>query len=1108
MLVTFCPNVSNLPEGASECLLSEVRKSAICMVKNLNKGIGRNMFLKSRKNIFLSKLYFFKPIRTGRLLLLSHQTFNRENIMNLMKKFWGICMVIIGGLCIPSIAADAYEISATSKTRKFYPVRERAYTHSLNGTWKIKIVEGLTVPDELSRWKEAGYDDDEWDNVEVPGNWELQGLKTPEYGDEIKECTGLYRRTFKYQPAWKGKNVILRFDGVHFGYEVFVNGSKVGEWGSAFHLCQFDITPYLYTDRENILCVKVNSRSKGWLFDTIDCWGLVGITRDVELFTVEDTYLEDVTFVSNVTKELDADIRLQVDINRFGKKTETGYYLTITLSDPQNNHVLDFFQSLTPGTNRYSFKGEIAQPALWTAETPNLYRLEVCLVDKNGYVVQRINERVGIRSIAVEGFDLKINHRPVLLRGVCLNEIEFKAGRALSYKERRKQLEQMKAAHINYIRTAHYPFAPDFLDLCDEMGFYVCEEVPFASRGAKHLNDSLYLPELKARAEATLVRDKNHASVIIWSLGNENPYTPIVSEIISYVKEKDPTRPRGLPQKVGDFMRFVEKPDENVDILMGHYLNDQRINSAVAKSHKPILHTEYAHAQGNAFSDFESKYARILQEEKVIGGSIWCWTDQGILTDGTFKTGYGPDFANRRRDAKRQLPEAYQGIKIDSLRFMDTFGDRGCDGIVYADGYPKENFYLVRKLYSPIAVLDTAFTGTPGANNSFLVKLENRFDFLSLHGYQMKWQLKNLQTVLASGSIWLDTPARGQRTYQLDVPLPAQVAFNDLTLNLVFIDPDGKQMHERTFPVSLMDHPTTYFLWTRKQKTTYEVSKKEIVSTCGDYRYVISSEGVLTISDMQGTTLLQSPLLLRVGRKETITLKTQHFKNRTFNWFPYLLKPQVRKFNVQKDGEEINAILTCEWKGKNEHAGESVRGNVEITFKADGQVLFNYNLQPSKNAKGYFLECGLTLNIGKSFNRFHWLGDGSYSSTPGKSAYSERGIWHLHADDIRFDGNRKNVDVAVFADGKQGIVCLPNGKQVGVENINGEVFVSQNAIAAGFGTKFTLPNDTTPMNNLQIKGKFALFMENLNDDTSLSKQVFKAFPVIVPEKPYMKTYGW
>lgn len=1029
-------------------------------------------------------------------------------ITNKMKK--KICIAVLFFLCNLQILSASDVISTMTHERKFYPVRERLSTMSLNGTWKIQVFEGLEIPTHLKTWKESNYNDASWNDIKVPGNWETQGLKVPEYGVEIAEYTGLYRKSFNYQPSWKGKNVILRFDGVHFSYEVFVNGQKAGQWGSAYNLCQFDITRYLYSDKKNTLCVKVTSRSMGWKFDTNDCWGLIGITRDVELFTVNNTYLEDVTFVSDVTTDLDAIVRLQVDINNFNESEYHQQQLNIALSDLQNNHILEFSHPLSKEIRNYKFEGIIKQPALWTAETPNLYRLEVRISDKKGDTVQQINEFVGIRSISVEGFDLKVNHQPILLRGVCLNEIDPKSGRALSFEERRSQLLKMKEANINYIRTAHYPFAPDFLKLCDELGFYVCCEVPFGSRGAENLSKSQFIPELQARAEATIRRDKNHPSVIIWSLGNENPYTSIVSEVIKYVKEKDPTRPRGLPQKVGEFMRFIEKPDKNVDIIMGHYLSDARIDKAVAKSKKPILHTEYAHAQGNAFSDLENKYARILKEEKVIGGSIWCWSDQAVLADGSFNTDYEAENANKGRDAQRKLPKEYQGVKIDSNHFMDTFGERGADGIVYADGYPKENFYQVRKLYSPIVVSPATFIGELNAENIFTIELENRFDFKSLHGYQMKWKIRNLQTVLQTGNAWLDIPARKKKKIDLKVQLPLQIPFNDIMLCLEFIDPYGKRIHERNFPISIKGYPKGYASWNEgaKYKLKNKVSKQIASSDNGNYSYSISKEGIFTVSDGR-KKMLETPLFLRVGRKETLILKAQLSRlGSTFNWNPYLLEPIIEKFETHKKDNGVQITLFCRWNGKNAHSDQYISGEVNIYFPTNGKAIFDYELRPSANATGNFLECGLTLDAGDSYEQFNWLGEGPYSATPGKSAYNERDIWRLHRDDIRFDGNRKNVDVGVLTNGKSGIIFLSGNGNIGIENKDGRIYVSQNAIVSGYGNKFSKPNALVPMKDLVIKGSLTLFMENLDNSSSLGYQIFKSFPAVVPEKPYMRTYGW
>ena len=1006
------------------------------------------------------------------------------------------------------LSVCATEFSVMNEQLHCYPVRERLLTYSLNGTWKFKLIKGLTIPVEYDGWEKRTFDVNQWDDIIVPGNWETQGFKIPEYGCDLEEYTGLYRTTFKYNKAWNKKNVILRFDGVHFGYECYVNGVKVGGFGSAFNLCQFDITPFLNTESENVLSVKVSTRSFGWLFDTNDCWSIAGITRDVEVFAIDNVYLEDITCIPEVTSDMDANIKINIDVNRF-LEDKNEYRLNISLSDPQNCHVLDFSQAIKNDIKEYNFEGCLQQPKLWTAETPNLYRLEVCIVDNKGQVIQRVNERVGIRSVYVDGFDLKINHRPVLLRGVCMNEIDPKLGRAFTYKEFRRHLEAMKAANINFIRTAHYPFGVDFLNLCDEMGFYVCNEVPFGSRGADNLKKEEYLPELIRRADATLRRDKNHPSVIIWSLGNENPYTPIVEETLKFVKKRDPSRPRGLPQKVGDFMSFSVKPSENVDVIMGHYLNDTRIGQAIEKTKKPIIHTEYAHSLGLAFGDFEKKYARILKEQKVIGGSIWCWSDQTVMTLGD-----------------NQKNNVLKSVWVDSIRFMDSYGrskvadgkselwKEATDGIVYGDGYPQEDYFLVRKVYSPVVVSTGSLKAQLGVLNRFEIGIENRFDFISLHGYKMNWKIRNIHQVLESGSVWLQTPSGVQEKITIEGKLPVDVKFNDAMLCLEILDPAGKAVYEKNLSIDILNRDKDYYSLInsipklRREKSNVSKTKISLKTDYG--QFTVSDKGVLSITDATGKNVSETPLYLRVGRPLTITLDYLCQKDK-FYWNPYILLPQVDKFETSKQKDEVQAKLVCRWI-RQEKPEEFVSGVITVSISSNGVVKLDYDIKPSENASGYFLECGLTLKLDQSFDILRWLGAGPYSYTPGKTAYNERDCWALHKNDIRFIGNKGLVDIAVITDHQRGVGLWSSNGNIGVENINGSIYVSQNAIITGYGSKFTTPEGKIVMNDLKgIKGSLMLFVDQPLNPALFLNPVFKSkdlYSIVVPEQPYLNSYGW
>ncbi|MGC4235268.1 MAG: glycoside hydrolase family 2 TIM barrel-domain containing protein [Niabella sp.] len=994
-------------------------------------------------------------------------------------------------------------LAMTDTSAQFHPVRERMMTESLNGSWKIKMFEGQDVPAELSDWTKTDFNVAAWNDVLVPGNWETQGLKHPEYGKDLGAYTGLYRRMFSYNTAWDGRHVMLRFDGVLFSYEVFVKGYKIGGWGSAFNLFQFDITPYLIKNKENILCVKVSTRSlptqqpNAWQFDTNDCWSLSGITRDVEIFTLDNVYLQDVKFVSDVLENNDAKIAVDVNIEEFkntgGQGINEGYKMQVSLSDPQNNHVLDFRENIAEGKKIFHFNSLLEKPHLWTAETPVLYRLEVCILNSQDVVVQRFNEYVGIRSVKIDGFELKVNNVPVLLRGVCLNEIDPKLGRAMTYKERRRQLEMMKAANINFIRTAHYPFGPDFYDLCDQMGFYVCDEVPFGY-GDENLGRKEYIPELISRAEATVRRDKNRPSVIIWSIGNENPYTSVVEEVVKYVKEKDPTRPRGLPQRGSDYRKLQGKQSPNVDIYMAHYVDVNPLNESLQTTDKPLILTEYAHSLGLAMDELENQFANILAQPRIIGGSVWCWTDQAVLTDGKTKIeGTEKQLGDNVDNSIPQSSKVEQGVFIAGNYYMDNFGNNGADGIVYANGYPQEDFYLVRKIYSPVQVLTDNLPVNFGKENIFEIELVNRFDFISLNGYKINWKLRSLHKTIAGGTVWLDIPAKNKGKIFMKANVPQLPDLNDWMLCLEVIDPGGKAINEKNIVL---------------QKGQF-LDLINAIPGNKNLAVTVSKNGILHVKE-DGKTLLESPLLMRVGRKLTITSENQTLKDR-FNWNPYILQPVVDEMRKQATKEGTLFTLSCHWgnaEAKSENRG--LEGIVDVLVRKNNMIKIDYRIKPYKRATGNLLECGLTLEMSTSFDTFRWLGDGVFSSTTGKTAFNERNIWALHRNDIRFNGNRANIDVAVVTTGKAaGIGLWSSNGNIGVENTGGKILVSQNEIVAGYGSKFKAPQGRLPLNELdEISGTLVMFFNTSAQWPEFIEKLFMPRAIVNPENPYLESYGW
>ena len=331
------------------------------------------------------------------------------------------------------------------------------------------------------------------------------------------------------------------------------------------------------------------------------------------------------------------------------------------------------------------------------------------LVDADGRKIERIAEPQGVRTVCVDGRRIFVNGEPVFFKGVAWNEIDPVLGRAITETERRRQMTLMKKAGVNCIRTAHYPFGPDFLKLADEMGFYVIDEVPFGSRGAVYLKNKAYRNELLTRTEATMRRDKNHASVIFWTFGNENGFTSNTEAVLAYAKSKDPTRPRGLPQ-IGSSQakETLYHPERDVDFIAPHYLSAENMREYEKNATKPLVQTEFAHACGNGFNDFEDRYRRMRANTNVwMGGCIWAWIDQSIMHDER-NAAFEKELSLTRtvspnhklpKDLRRDLPRDLQGNYIDERHFIDSWGDRATDGIVYGDGTPKDGYWLVKRLY-------------------------------------------------------------------------------------------------------------------------------------------------------------------------------------------------------------------------------------------------------------------------------------------------------------------------------------------------------------------------------------------------------------------------
>ena len=667
----------------------------------------------------------------------------------------------IGGVAVLALFSTAMQ--ADDAFHGILPVTDRTMMRSLNGEWALKVIEGTADTDEVPA------QDGSWGKIPVPGCWEAYGYCKPSY-DKANPLTGYYRTTFSVPTEWKGKRIVLRLDGVLYGYDLWINGKKAGSWRSGYNTALFDITPYINKKNgEQELAMKVITRFPGSDFDYNDDWAPSGIFRDVTLMAVPETHLSDLTIHAKLSGEVSVDTEIA--------NAKKGTTVKHEIYDMQGNMV---------GTSK------VDNPQLWTAETPYLYTLRTMLMQKKD-TLQVFTNRFGFRETTIEGNVLKLNGKPIKLRGVTCHSTDPVTVKVINEESILRDMKLMKEASVNYIRTSHYPREPRFYELADSLGFYVIDEVPFGF-GDKLLSDTAYYPVLQQRAQATIRRDKNHPSVIIWSLGNENPLTDICIRLGEYVSsELDPSRPYCYPQVGSYFRRFFEGENakgfpSKAPIYSPHYPTTGQIAGFYQHRDRPVIFTEYCHTLGISLEDHDRQWEIIQRTPGIAGGSVWEWVDQGMPFKDSLDNRYGYE----------------EKVFTSDNGGFEMYGNKGTDGLLYADRTPLPNYYELRRNYA------RAFVSSLKGN---VLTIVNRYDFLNLKdNVTFRWTLTCDRDTVRTGAFTIDCAPHDSATYRME--LPEQTGLSLLCFDVV--DAQGHEFLEQSF---VMNKPSFSVIGTKGTNT-------------------------------------------------------------------------------------------------------------------------------------------------------------------------------------------------------------------------------------------------------------------------------------------------
>ena len=651
---------------------------------------------------------------------------------------------------LPHAAFTSYPDALTAQKNAPSP-----FIRSLNGTWKFHW--SPTPQDRPAEFYKNAFDVSGWDEIVVPGNWQMQGYGIPIYTNmrypfkkdppyvthtppenftsyKLRDPVGSYRTTFTIPEEWKNKKIILHFGGVKSAFYVWINGKKAGYSQGSMTPAEFDITPFLNSGKNN-LAVEVYRWSDGSYLEDQDMWRLSGIYRDVFIIAKNSVYIRDfkinTKLKDNYTKAM---LSVDVDIANSSEKAAEGYSVEATIMPPKKAAVKTYILSLgndIPEIKRNSsdkivLTEDISNPVLWSAEKPELYTMTLYLKDKKGNTVEVIPWKFGIREIRIDGQVFKVNGIPVKLKGVNRHEHHPRTGRHVDKETMRRDIEIMKQSNVNMVRTSHYPNDPYWYTLCDEYGIYVMDEANQESHGFlignKIIGDN---PDWTLahvdRAVSMVERDKNHPCVIIWSLGNEGGKGRNFEAMADTVRKLDPSRPvySDSDKGVSDFFDYSYPTPDGLK-KMGIKIKD-----------RPVFMREYAHAMGNSLGNFKEFWDVIYADEGLTGGAVWDWVDQGIA-----KKIDGAPLAYPRE------PEKLEKEKDEFWAFGGDFGDfpnngEFCiNGLIGPDRAPNPHFWEMKKVYQNIR-----FENAGIKDNTLTLNITNLFDFTNLNDFHFTWEL-------------------------------------------------------------------------------------------------------------------------------------------------------------------------------------------------------------------------------------------------------------------------------------------------------------------------------------------------------------------------------
>ncbi|MBN1362750.1 MAG: alpha-L-fucosidase [Sedimentisphaerales bacterium] len=929
--------------------------------------------------------------------------------------------------------------SALKGTREASP-----YVLALNGMWRFHW--SPKPEDRPAEFWREDYDVSQWDTIGVPSNWQMRGYGTPIYTSsqypfkvdpprvtgtppsdwtayKLRNPVGSYRRTFTLPESWTGRRVFLHFAGVKSTFYVWVNGQQIGYSQGSMTPAEFDVTEALRRG-ENSLAVEVYRWSDGSYLEDQDMWRFSGIYRDVFLYSTADVRISNFAVRTDLDADYrDADLLIKPELARYSERSIRGWTVRAHLYDRAGQPVFDdpvtadaeailnpnfrddIFNARTPqrGPARFEWlRARVSNPQKWTAETPVLYTLVLALNDAGGEVVEAVSCRVGFREVEIKDGRLLVNGQPVRLYGVNRHEHDPDHGRAVPVERMIQDITLMKQLNINAVRTSHYPNNPRWYELCDRYGLYVMDEANVETHGVRGLlaSEPAWQAAFLDRGIRMVERDKNHPSVIIWSLGNEAGYGPNFAAMSAWMRDFDPTRPihyEGAQASLED--RDDPRDPGAVDFISRMYprcepLYDPQRDARWprilqiaqdSRDNRPVLMCEYAHAMGNAIGNLKEYWDEIYSNPRVVGGFIWDWVDQGLrrkTDDGVEYFAYGGDFGDE-----------------------PNLKDFCLNGIVFADRTIPPKAWEVKKIYQPVSIEPLDESGTR-------VRLTNRYAFTNLSDLEGHWTLTCDGVQLQSGTLpTVDLPPGEQAEITVPVEPVAQLepgASYWLRVGFVLKEDTvwARAGHEVAWqqmacrscvparPASEDARPTALPMTVANGGDSIRIEGRTFTAT---FRRAAGTLVSLVYGGKEMLAEGQGPVLQAY---RAVTSNDKAFgSGRARDWQRAglnRLKREVRSVTVQPQDSgcvriDVLAVSTTpNGAGFNHYASWTVRG--------DGSIELDNRFEPFGELPA-LPRIGVVMHLSRELEHLRWYGRGPHENYPDRKESADMGVWTSTVDE-------------------------------------------------------------------------------------------------------------